>query len=165
MSGKDSWFLARRAPSAVAALLALVVALGGTLAASLASSPAASAMSTSAATKQIKSDWMAFFSGKSTAAQKIALLQNGTQFRQIIDAQSKSPLAKSVSATVSSVKLNTKTSATVKYTILEAGHAVLKDQTGTAVDQRGKWKVGTGSFCALLALEQVKTPACPTPKK
>jgi hypothetical protein len=49
----------------------------------------------------------------------------------------------------------------VRYSLDLGGKPVLTGQTGIAVLQGGKWKVGDQSFCALLALEQVKAPGCP----
>ena len=112
------------------------------------------------ASVKVKTDWIAFFAGTTPAKKKIALLQNGAQFTAIIDAQAASSLAKSVTAKVSSVKVTSSTKATVHYSLSLGGMPALTNQTGVAVLQGGTWKVGTQSFCALLALEQTKTPAC-----
>ena len=45
------------------------------------------------------------------------------------------------------------TQATVTYDIYLGGKPALSNQTGTAAYQDGTWKVGDGSFCRLLALE------------
>ncbi len=114
----------------------------------------------SAAAGKIKTDWIAFFAGSSAAKHKIALLQNGQSFAAIIDAQASSSLAKSVAAKVSAVTVTSATKAKVHYSLTLGGMPALTNQTGVAVLQGGTWKVGDQSYCGLLALEQVKTPAC-----
>jgi hypothetical protein len=101
----------------------------------------------------IAANWEAFFNGKTSAAQKIALLQNGNKFAAIIDAQAGSSLASSAGAKVTAVVLNSSTTATVSYDITLSGTTALPNQTGTAVYEDGTWKVGDASFCQLLKLE------------
>ena len=117
-------------------------------------SPSSSgASSNPAAAAAIKANWEAFFDGKTTAAKKIALLQNGSRFAAIINAQAGSGLAASAGAKVTSVTMNSATSATVAYDITLNGTTALPNQTGTAVNEGGTWKVGDVSFCQLLKLE------------
>jgi len=115
------------------------------------------------ASQQITQAWRAFFAGTTSASNKIALLQDGSAFTAIINGQASSTLAKGASATVSKVTLTSPSTAKVTYTVLLGGQPALRDQVGAAVRQDGKWKVGAASFCALLSLEQVSTPACPAP--
>lgn len=123
------------------------------------SSPATSASSSSstggntAAATTIAASWEAFFNGKTSAAKKIALLQNGSKFAAIINAQAGSSLASSAGAKVTAVVLNSSTTATVSYDITLNGTTTLSNQTGTAVYEDGTWKVGDVSFCQLLKLE------------
>jgi hypothetical protein len=108
----------------------------------------------------IKTNWEAFFNGKTGAAQKIALLQNGQTFASVIKAQASSTLATGASAAVTAVVVESATTATVSYNIDLNGSAALSNQTGTAVYQDGMWKVGDVSFCALLTLENAgKAPS------
>jgi hypothetical protein len=109
---------------------------------------------------KITADWVAFFSGTTSAARKIALLQNGKSFAKVIDAQASSPLSKSVAAKVSKVALTSSTAANVRYSLTLGGQPALSNQQGQAVLVSGTWKVGDRSFCGLLALEQEKVPAC-----
>jgi hypothetical protein len=102
---------------------------------------------------QIKANWEAFFNGKTPAAKKISLLQNGQKFASVITAQAGSGLASSAGAKVKAVVLNSSTKATVAYDILLNGSTALANQTGTAVYEGGTWKVGDVSFCQLLKLE------------
>ena len=107
----------------------------------------------SAATAAITTNWEAFFSGSTTATQKIALVQNGQLFATIINNQAGSSLSKSVTAKVLSVTLKSGTAATVTYNLLLGSTPALSNQAGAAVYENGVWKVGDVSFCALLTLE------------
>lgn len=108
----------------------------------------------------IAQNWESFFSGATSPQRKADLLQNGERFLAIIEEQGKSALAKSASASVSKVTLTSKTTANVTYTIDLGGKPALKNELGVAVLESGTWKVGTKSFCALLALEQVRAASC-----
>jgi hypothetical protein len=116
------------------------------------SSAAPEPTSGSAAVSAITANWESFFSGKTSAATKVSLLQNGQTFAQVINNQAGSSLSSSAKATVSSVKVNSDGTATVKYTVGISG-ASLPPTNGTAVYQDGVWKVGDVSFCYLLTLE------------
>ena len=116
-------------------------------------SPAASGN----ATAQITTNWEAFFDGKTSAAKKISLLQNGQKFASVINAQAGSGIATSAGAKVTTVVVNSPAKATVKYNITLGGTTALANQTGTAVYQDGMWKVGDVSFCQLLKLENAGT--------
>lgn len=116
------------------------------------------------AATEIRKNWVDFFSGKTSVNRRIALLQNGERFAQVMRAQSKQPFAKSAGAKVTKVKLLNANRATVTYTITVGGQPALSHQTGQAVRQNNVWKVGDSSFCALLSLEKVTAPGCPSPK-
>ena len=109
---------------------------------------------------KITADWVAFFSGATSAARKIALLQNGKSFAKVIEDQASSPLSKSVAAKVSKVTLTSSTKANVRYSLTLGGQPALSNVQGQAILISGSWKVGDRSFCGLLALEQDKVPAC-----
>lgn len=128
-----------------------------------ASSPktTSSAAGNDQAATQITQDWSRFFDSRTPADQKAALLQNGDQFAPYIQQMAQSPLAQGVTAQVSKVQVQGQTAA-VTYSVLAGGQPVLKDQTGQAVLQNGTWKVGTGSFCSLLALQGSVPPQCGT---
>jgi hypothetical protein len=111
----------------------------------------------SASVAAITANWEAFFDGKTSAAKKISLLENGSTFAAIITAQAGSGLASSAGAKVTAVVVNTATSATVSYDITLSGATALSGQTGTSVYQGGIWKVGDVSFCQLLKLENSGT--------
>jgi hypothetical protein len=133
------------------------------------SSPAASPSPTStggtAASAAVATNWEAFFNAKTPISQRVALVQDGSQFQQIIKSQAGSSLAALATAKVTHVTINSPTMATVTYNILVSGTPQLTNQTGVAVYQNGMWKVGVASFCGLLTLENAgKTsglpPAC-----
>jgi hypothetical protein len=125
-----------------------------------ASSSAPSSGGNSAAVAQITTNWEAFFNGKTSAAKKIQLLENGSKFASIINAQAGSSIATGAGAKVTAVVVNSATSATVSYGITLNGTTALPNQTGTAVYQDGIWKVGDVSFCQLLKLENAgSTPS------
>ena len=121
----------------------------------VASSPGQAASGNAKA--QITSNWEAFFNGQTSAAKKIALLENGQKFASVINAQAGSGLAGSAGAKVTSVVVNSPAKGTVKYDITLGGTTALANQTGTAVYQNGTWKVGDVSFCQLLKLENAGT--------
>lgn len=104
-----------------------------------------------------------FFAGSTNAAAKLALVQDAPAFTQTVNAQSGSGMASSTTATVSSVQLVDPTHAKVDYSILIGGKPALANQSGTAVNEDGKWKVSAATFCALLTLEGAPPAVCSTP--
>ena len=101
---------------------------------------------------QITANWEKFFNAGTPAAEKAALLQNGSAFEPVIKALINFPLASGLGAKVTSVTVNSATTATVKYNLTANGQGLLTGQTGTAVLQGGTWKVGIASLCGLLKL-------------
>jgi hypothetical protein len=138
--------------------LALVVVAGLALAA-CGSSSHTSTTGDAAAKAQIKSAYEKFFSGGTSISDRVALLQNGSTFEGVIRGFASLPLAKNVSATVSSVTLQGANSAKVVYTV-KLGSAGLPKQTGTAVRQNGVWKVGDAGLCRLVSLQGSTPSAC-----
>jgi hypothetical protein len=115
--------------------------------------------STAADQAQIKSAYAKFFSGKTSVSDRAAALQNGSKFKSVIQAFASNPLAKNVSATVSSVKLQGANDAKVVYTV-KLGGVALPKQTGNAVRENGTWKVGDASLCKLVSLQGTTPAAC-----
>lgn len=108
----------------------------------------------------IKSNWVTFFNGATPASEKIALLQNGSQFSSVIQSESQSPAAKATTASVSNVQLNG-TTATVTYTIAIDNVPSLSNQKGQAVLTNGSWLISDTAFCGLLRLSGNTPPNCP----
>jgi hypothetical protein len=111
--------------------------------------------STTAAAATITANWEKFFNFATPAAQRVPLLEDGSEFNSIIQSELKDPLYSGAHGKVVSVTGITPTQATVKYDVL-LGSTVATTQTGTAVYQDGTWKVSAGSFCTLLILEGAK---------
>ncbi|HEX6932092.1 MAG TPA: hypothetical protein VF162_08120, partial [Streptosporangiaceae bacterium] len=101
----------------------------------------------------IEKNWATFFNAKTSTSKRLALLQDGDKLAAVIKAQSTNPLATTASAKVSHVSLTGTDQASVTYSILVSGQAVLSGRQGTAIYQDGVWKVGLASFCDLLKLE------------
>jgi hypothetical protein len=110
----------------------------------------------------IATNWTEFFNGKTPAASKISLLQNGSTFTSIVDNQVSSGLAQSAQARVADVSDLTAASANVRYAIYLGSTPALPSVEGVAVKQDGTWKVSDASFCQLLNLEGLRTAACPS---
>jgi hypothetical protein len=121
-----------------------------------ATSPAATSTGSApaGATAAITTNWETFFNIKTSAAKRVALLQDGSQFASIIKAQQNSPLAAGLTAKVKSISDVTSSQATVKYDLVVGGSKV--PMTGNAVYEDGTWKVGATTFCGLLTLEGLK---------
>jgi hypothetical protein len=147
-------------------LLACAIGAGlaacGSSSSSTSSAPSATSTSSgsSSAEEAIAANWTAFFSPKTPVAKRVSLLQNGSTFASVIQAQASSTLASEASAEVTKVTVTSPSQATVVYTVLLAGTPALSNQKGVAVYQDGTWKVGVASFCGLLTLENSgKTPS------
>jgi hypothetical protein len=119
--------------------------------AAVASTPAATG--TAAAVAAITKNWVTFFNGKTPAATRETLVQDGPQFATVLKAQASSAQSEAAGASVQKVTLTSATQASVGYTILISGSPVLAGQKGTAVLESGTWKVSLTSFCGLLALQ------------
>lgn len=117
---------------------------------------------TAAQEAAVKANWTKFFDGKTPAAQKAELLQNGQQFAPLIDEQDQSKTAEATTAKVTKVAINGST-ATVTYTVYINGSPALQNQQGQAVLVNGTWKVSDAAFCGLLEMSGVTPPNCPKP--
>ncbi|WP_433710384.1 hypothetical protein ACQP2U_29100 [Nocardia sp. CA-084685] len=129
------------------------------------SAPAAQATSAQAdsndpAVKEITDVFVAFFDGKTPADTKAGLVENGSTFAATLAAQASSPMAAGSTATVSTVKLDDSTHASVTYTVLINGNPALPNQAGKAISVDGKWKVAAATFCGLLKLQGGAPASC-----
>jgi hypothetical protein len=115
--------------------------------------------SKSSDTDQIKNAYTTFFSSKSSVADRVAVLQDGSRFKSVIQSFASNPLAARTSVKVSSVTLQGADKAKVVYTVSIAGSA-LPEQTGSALRENGTWKVGYASLCKLVALSGTTPSAC-----
>ncbi len=135
-----------------------ILVMAGSLLVTSCSSGASTATHTrksgnSTATAKISANWTAFFKGSTPATTKVTLLQNGSEFAAFLKSQSKTSTGEAVSVKVTKVKITSKASATVTYTIYLGKTPELPGASGKAVFQNGKWKVSDASFCALLSLQ------------
>jgi hypothetical protein len=103
-----------------------------------------------------------FFAGSTPADRKVELVQDGSAFASVIQAQAGGAMSQGTTVKVGSVTVTSPTRATVQYTILLGGSPALKNQTGEAVKQHGTWVVGAPTFCRLLTLEQSAPALCKT---
>ena len=108
---------------------------------------------------QVKSTYMSFFTTKTSLAGHVALVQDGARFKSVIQSFLSNPMANGVSATVSSVTLQGAKKAKVVYTV-KIAIGSLKDQTGYAVLEGGKWKIADATLCGLVSLAGTTPPAC-----
>ena len=136
-----------RRPAIVVASVLLLAACGG----GGGSSPDAA---------KVKQVWTSFFSAQTPVAQKPAMLQDGARFKSAITSLASNPLAAQLSAKVSSVTLQGANKAKVVFSIYLGSVAALKDQTGYAYKQGGKWVVGYAGLCKLIALQGSAPAAC-----
>ena len=141
------------------AVVLVSVLAAGSLAACGDSKPKATEGGPIVAEAQIRSAYEKFFAGKTSVSDRVALLQNGSRFEGVIRGFASLPLAKNVSATVSSVTLQSANDAKVVYTV-KLGDAALPKLNGTAVRQNGVWKVGNASLCKLVSLQGSTPSAC-----
>ena len=111
-------------------------------------------------TAKVKQVWTSFFSSKTPVAQKPGMLQDGSKFASTIKALASNPHASQLSAKVSSVTMEGSSKAKVVYSIYLGGTAALKDETGYAYKQNGKWVVGYAGLCRLIALQGSAPAAC-----
>jgi hypothetical protein len=132
-----------------------------TTSAATAASPGASG--SAAAIAEIKTNWAKFFNSSTPNSERVALLQNGSQFSSAISSFSASPLAAAVTSKVDAVTITSATQASVTYDLTAAGTSVATGQKGTAVLQNGTWKVGDDTFCGFLkegsSILNIKVPA------
>ena len=147
---------ARKGLAGIVLALALgagVPACGSSGTSSAPKTPTPAAFSSPSRQSVIAANWTAFFNPKTPAGKRTSLLQDGQEFAAVIESQASSPLAASATAEVTKVRLISAKDAKVTYSILENGQPVLPRQIGISVYQDGTWKVGSASFCSLLALE------------
>ncbi|MEV4235415.1 MULTISPECIES: hypothetical protein [unclassified Nocardia] len=128
--------------------------------AAAAQATSAQADSNDPAVKEITDVFVAFFDGKTPADTKAGLVENGSTFAPTLAAQASSPMAAGSTATVSNVKLDDSTHASVTYTVLINGNPALPNQAGKAISVDGKWKVAAATFCGLLKLQGGAPASC-----
>jgi hypothetical protein len=142
----------------ILAIIAIVIVL---LVRNNNSSKSLSTSQKAAYTKQIDTNWNAFFKASTSLKNREGILQNGASFAQPIQTEFNAFSTEDSAASVSSIVFTTKTAANVVYTIDLGGQPVLKDQTGQALLINNVWKVSDSTLCQLLTLAGTKATACP----
>ncbi len=116
----------------------------------------------SSAKAQIDTNWGTFFGPTASLQTRENLLQNGSEFAQIISSEFAALGQESFSSTINSTNLTSTTAANVVYTGTLGGQVVLKNEAGSAVKVGGVWKVSDATLCQLLALDGSKPAVCKT---
>jgi hypothetical protein len=116
----------------------------------------------SSAKAEIDSNWKTFFGPTASLQTRENLLQNGSQFAQIISSEFAALGQESFSSAINSTSLTSTTAANVVYTGTLGGQVVLKNEAGSAVKVGGVWKVSDATLCQLLALDGSKPAVCKT---
>ena len=111
------------------------------------------------ASAQVKSAYEKFFAANTSLSDRVALLQDGSRFKPVVQQFASNPLAKNVGVTVSSVTLQGADKANVVFTV-KFGNTSLGKQAGTAVRENGTWKVGYAGLCKLVALAGTTPASC-----
>jgi hypothetical protein len=103
------------------------------------------------AEQRIAADWTTFFDGDTGPVQRVSLLEDGSVFLPILEANG--GLTIPVAAAVTKVTIVSRTQADVRYTILEGGQPAMPVQNGVAVLINGHWLVSVATYCDLLVTE------------
>ncbi|CAL9322317.1 hypothetical protein SUDANB51_01730 [Streptomyces sp. enrichment culture] len=122
------------------------------------SAPASAPADRAAAEAEIKQNWQKFFDPKTSAQDKVAVLENGDRMAPVLEAFSGDARGGQVQAQVTKVEFTSATEADVTYTLTLKGATALPDASGTAVEQDGTWKVSAKTLCALVQLSGNASP-------
>ena len=142
-----------------------------TVAAPTTSAPAPAASSNPTVVAQITANWEAFFNSGTPVAKRVLLITNGQSLRVLLNEEAMAGPPPNgngeydFGAMVTSVTMNSATSATVTYNYILDGQTAQSGLTGTAADQNGTWKVSSVSYCALLVSNDNGSPVagCTSP--
>ncbi len=93
-----------------------------------------------------------FFSLSTPMTERQALLQNGSQFAQIMNSEFSQLSSESPSVVVNSSSLTDASTLKVDYTVNLNGQPVLQNQSGEMLKLNGTWQVSDSTLCALLSL-------------
>ncbi len=124
----------------------------GTTTSSINAKTAAATKQKDAATKAIETNLKTFFAANTTMAQRESLLQNGSQFAQVMQGEFTQLNSQKPSVVINSISYPNSTTAKVNYTVDLNGQPVLKDQTGEALLINNTWKVSDSTLCELLSM-------------
>lgn len=114
---------------------------------------AAAAVADEAVSQEVTDVYLAFFDGKTPAATRASLVENGDVFLPVLEGMAAQPQSLATTATVEGVTAVGSDAAEVSWTLLMDAAPVLPDQSGEAVRQDGQWKVAAVTFCTLMAIQ------------
>jgi hypothetical protein len=152
MSKSATWSIV-----AIIVVVAAIIAIVLTVPNNKTSTKSSTTTTTSAATKQkeantkaIEANMKTFFAANTTMQQREALLQNGSQFAQVMQGEFAQLNSQKPSVVINSISYPNSTTAKVNYTVDLNGQPVLKDQSGEALLINNTWKVSDSTLCELL---------------
>ncbi len=111
------------------------------------------------AVSEIKADWNAFFSPKTTISRKDALLQDGKKFAPVVQLFESNPAARSVKLLIKSVTLQGPNRAKVVYVVKVPGFT-LPQEIGYSVKQHGRWEIEDQTLCNLIEVGGTAPAQC-----
>ena len=124
------------------------------------SAPAAAGSGSAADVAAIKNAYVMLFAPTTPIDTSVALLQDGTEFRDTLVSEGKTTYAKEASVDVSKVSVTSANRATVTFSVLLNKSPILPNQSGYAIREGGHWKVAGATFCALLTAQGNPPAAC-----
>jgi hypothetical protein len=113
-----------------------------------------------AAKQQIETNWKKFFAAPTSLQGRESLLQNGSNFSQVIQGEFTALASQASSATISNISFPNKTSANVEYTVDLNGQPVLSNQSGEALLVNSSWLVSDSTLCHLVSLGGNRPAVC-----
>lgn len=117
-----------------------------------------------ATTRAIAHAYASFFDPKAPLAVTEQYLQHGPELKAALITQSHNPQAPSLSARVTTVRLLSPDSASVRFDLLSNGKPLLPNTPGYAAREDGRWKVAAKTFCGLVQLTGHPPAVCSDPK-
>jgi hypothetical protein len=118
------------------------------------------AAQTTTAKHQIETNYTNFFAAATSLQGRENLLQNGSKYSQLIQAEFTSLASQKSSAVINSISIPNKTTANVVYTIDLDGQPVLNKQSGQALFVNNQWQVSDKTLCDLISLSGSKPAVC-----
>jgi hypothetical protein len=109
---------------------------------------------------QIETNWTNFFAAATSLQGRENLLQNGSKYSQLIQAEFTSLASEKSSAVISSISIPNKTTANLVYTIDLNGQPVVNNVNGQALFVNNQWQVSDKTLCDLISLSGSKPSVC-----
>ncbi|MFG2299034.1 hypothetical protein [Streptomyces sp. NPDC048603] len=113
-----------------------------------------------AARAEVEENWALFFDGRTPAAERVRVLENGSGMAPLLARLEADPSATRTSAEVGEVLFTSPTEARVTYDLRVGGNPLLSGSKGTAVLRDGTWKVSARTLCELARSGGKDAPGC-----